>query len=368
MQDIKVDCIEKFKKLPFMTKDDLRNSEPDERTNCSQNEILSYFSSTGTTGEKTVYAFSKEDKRIQEYVTRKVYEPLGMNEEDLGLIAVPINSGNMGHSMIWQYMVMGGGFYVCDDTGLENIRYALKKLPVTTLSTLPSLAMLMNNSQKDRNIAAMSTIKRLILGGDSLSPARRRTLEELYKAKCYNSFGMSEIFGPIASECLEQDGMHYCDDVLFIEVLNPDTLEEVGEGETGIAVYTTLWKKGSPLIRYMTDDLVCVTKKTCSCGSDLPRFYHKGRLSFSRRMRSGKIVSTYDIEQLLYMQGYSCSYYVGERTDGTYNLHVPCNVIRGVADEEKLKKYMSDLMESDCEIQCDCPPSYEYKNHCFRSE
>ena len=365
MQRIKVDCIENFKKLPFMTKDDLRNSKPSERTNCRQNEILSFFSSTGTTGEKTVYAFSKEDKRIQEYVTKNVYGPLGINSEDIGLVAVPINSGNMGHSMIWQYMVMGGGFYVCDISDIEYIRYALKELPVTTLSTLPSLAMLMDNSAEDRSIAASSAIKRLLVGGDALSPARRLALEKLYDAKCYNSFGMSEIFGPIANECEKQDGMHFCDDVLLIEVLNPDTLEEVEAGETGIAVYTVLWKKGSPLIRYMTDDLVSITEIKCSCGSSLPRLYHKGRLSFSRRTKSGKIITLYDIEQILFLYGYSSAYYMGEQTDGSYCLHIQQEMMNRV-DDMGLKKNLSDLLESDCMIRYDCSNSYEYKNHCFR--
>lgn len=359
-----VDSQEQFKRLPLITKEDLRTFSPNERKNCAPEDIISYFTSSGTTGIKTVYAFSQEDKRRQEAVTRTLYTPLGLGPDDLGLVAVPLGSGNMGHSMIWQYTVMGASFYCVNSPNLDEIRFALANLPVTTVSTLPSLAVSMNDSEEDRAIACNAGVKRLLVGGDAMSPSRRRSIERLYKAKCYNSFGMSELFGPIANECTKQDGMHFCDDTLFIEVLDPDTLEEVPEGETGIAVYTALWRKGSPLIRYMSDDLISISHEPCTCGSRLPRLYHKGRYSFTCRNHANRIVSPYDVEQILDRFDYEDAYHIDVLKNGTYTLHL---VVES-DNHQLLQEELEQLLQGSCALQYDQDPLPEYKNKCFYFE
>lgn len=370
LEGLKLDSEEKFHQLPFMTREDIRRSTHEQRMVCSREDVLGYFTSSGTTGIRKVYAFSKEDKKVQEYVTRKVYTPLGIGPGDIGLIAVPIGSGNMGHSMTWQYMVMGGGFYCVDEPSLDNIRYALQTMPITTISTLPSLAMEMGKSEEDREIAGKSSVKRLLVGGDVMSRVRRMQIENLYQAKCYDSFGMSEIFGPTGNECLMQDGIHFCDDVLLIEVIDPDTLQEVAPGETGLACYTMLWKKGSPLIRYLTDDLISISTEPCKCGSDLPRLWYKGRLDFTRRNTFGAIISPCDIEaELFKATGYASPYSVGIHDDGTYVLHL----VEGVPGSERsdsalLADALEKLMGGKVTTAFDHSSDYEYKNHCFRKE
>lgn len=368
LSDFRLRSKSDFKQLPFMTKENLRDFSPMQRTNARPEDILSYFSSSGTTGTKTVYAFSREDKKVQEYVTKKLYTSLGIGPGDIGMIAVPINSGNMGHSMIWQYMVMGGGFYCVDAPDYANIKFALKNLPVTVMSTLPSLALLMNSSEEDREIARQSSIRMLLAGGDIISESRRRQIEELYNARLYNSFGMSEIFGPTANEGTDQDGFRYCDDVLFMEILDPDTLEEVPDGETGIACYTALWHKASPLIRYRTDDLICKSSKVGEDG--LPRFYHKGRLTFSRKNGAGKLVTGYDIERVLSKHLYESSYYIGVHSDGTMTLHMVNERLADAVDSEKqLAEDMSELMRCKVHIKRNIEKSeFDYKMHTFRQE
>lgn len=369
LSDLQVRSAKDFKRLPFMVKEDLRRFSPSQRANVPPKDILSYFSSSGTTGRKTVYAFSKEDKKIQEYVTKKLYSPLGIDKGDIGLVAVPVNSGNMGHSMIWQYMVMGGGFYCVDTPDLANIRFALAELPVTIMSTLPSLALLMDTSEEDREIARNSSVRILLAGGDLISEPRRRQIEALYDAKLYNSFGMSEVFGPTANEGLDQDGFRYCDDVLLMEVLDPDTLEEVPDGETGIACYTALWHKGSPLIRYITDDLVCMRERKED--DKLPRFYHKGRLGFSRKNSIGRLVTGYDIEKILSAYAYEGPYYVGVHSDGSMTLHLVDGHIMEVSGSESALagELEQQLFRCRLKIQHDIDSMFfEYKNHTFREE
>ncbi len=370
LRGLKLKNEEDFQSLPFMTRDDIRRTTYSQRMICEKEDVLGYFASSGTTGSKKVYAFSKDDKVVQEYVTRQVYTPLGIGPGDLGLIAVPLGSGNMGHSMIWQYMVMGAGFYCVDQPDLQNIRFALQQMPITTISTLPSLAMEMSKKEEDRKIARNSTVKRLLVGGDVMTRIRRRQIEELYQAKCYDSFGMSEIFGPTGNECLLQDGIHFCNDVLLIEAIDPDTHQVVEDGQTGLACYTVLWRKGSPLIRYLTDDLITITHEKCKCGSSLPRLWYKGRIDFTRRSAEGKIISPHDIENTLFRAtGYASPYSVGILDNGELRLHlVPeapgteCNGTTIMACA------ISELMGEKVTSVCDHPKDYEYKNHCFREE
>lgn len=397
LSGIEVDSPDKFKSLPFMTKADIRASTPEQRMRCGREEVLAYFASSGTTGAKKFYAFSREDKKVQEYVTKRVYTPLGIGPGDIGLVDVPVGSGNMGHSMCWQYMVMGGGFYCVDRPEKDQLRFALQNLPVTVLSTLPSLAMEMNTTKEDRRIAARSSIRILLVGGDVLTQSRREQLERLYHAKCYNSMGMSEIFGPSGNECPAQDGMHFCDDVLLMEVIDPLTHEEVPDGQTGLACYTSLWHKGSPLIRYLTDDLVCISHEPCSCGSDLPRMWHKGRLDFTHRNAQGRIISPLDLEDVLYAFGYGQPYHIGVKKDGSYTLHLVrrqlMERVSGGTDTAfsgnlsgetpEMMPAGSSGLEPDIEgacarieqvlggktrIVCDLENDFEYKNHCFREE
>lgn len=368
-RDIKVDSVRKFKKLPFMTRDDLRASSSDERRVCRQEDVLAYFTSSGTTGTPKLYAFSKEDKKVQEYVTRCVYEPLGLGPGDLGLVHVPLGSGNMGHSMCWQYMVMGASFFAVDRPDVEHLRFALQNLPITTISGLPSLVLQMNDNERDREIAYNSSVRRLLVGGDILSENKRKQIENLYHAKCYDSMGMSEIFGPIGNECIAQDGIHFCNDVLFMEVIDPLTHREVEDGQNGLACYTTLWKKGSPLIRYLTDDLVSVTHERCSCGSPWPRLYYKGRIDFSFKTADNRLVTPRDIEKILYQYEYGQPYHIGVRTDNTFVLHlVQEKYMEKSSDERSISTELETLLGGNVSIVNDLEDRFEYKNHCFRKE
>ncbi len=109
----------------------------------------------------------------------------------------------------------------------------------------------------------------------------RNQLEELWKAEVFNLFGISEIFGPIAGECHLKNGLHFPTQYLALEILHEKDCKPVKPGETGVAVYTTLWEKGFPLLRYWSDDLMHMDESVCACGSDLPRIFFHGRVEDS---------------------------------------------------------------------------------------
>lgn len=310
---------EQFLKIPFTVKEDLRNSSAYSRSRTAPEEIYGLYSSNGTTGKKTFYVHSQLDHRKQAEYVRTFYSAIGMKAGGLGAVFGPIGSPVMGHCMIWQFHAMKMGITLCPQPSPENIIDVIQSLPVTDLATLPQVASFLAARPEWRKIAAESSVERLVLGGDFLSEARRRLLEETWNAKVYNSFGMSEVFGPIGNECREQDGFHYFDRDLYIEVVSPETGEPVDSGKTGIAVYTTLWDKGFPLLRYWSGDLVRIIQEPCACGSSLPRFEYFGRMDDCVQLPDGTWVSPKQVEEITLPAGLvHCQVQIHE--DGSVNL------------------------------------------------
>lgn len=289
---------EQFLKIPFTVKEDLRNSSAYSRTRTAPEEIYGLYSSNGTTGKKTFYVHSQLDHRKQAEYVRTFYSALGMKAGGLGAVFGPIGSPVMGHCMIWQFHAMRMGMTLCPQPSPENIIDVIQSLPVTDIATLPQVASFLAASPEWREIAAKSSVERLILGGDFLSEARRKLLEETWDAKVYNSFGMSEVFGPIGNECMEQNGFHYFDQDLYIEVVSPETGEPVEPGKVGIGVYTTLWDKGFPLLRYWSGDLLRIMQEPCPCGSRLPRFEYFGRMDDCVQLPDGTWISPKQVEEI----------------------------------------------------------------------
>lgn len=287
-----------FLNLPFTIKEDLRNTSPYRRTNTDKKDIYGLYSSNGTTGKKTFYVYNKNDRNKQAEFVRKFYSALGMKAGGLGAVLGQIGSLVMGHCMMWQFEAMNMGMTLCPEPSPENIITLLNELPITDIATLPQIASLVGIKQEWAEMARKSTVERLILGGDFLSETRRQLLEEMWGAKVYNSFGMSEAFGPLGNECKEQKGFHYLDKDLYIEIISPDNGKPVKFGECGVGVYTTLWNKGFPLLRYWSGDLLKMVSEPCSCGSELPRFDYIGRMCDCVKLSCGRIVSPKEVEEI----------------------------------------------------------------------
>lgn len=291
-----------FQTIPFTCKEDIRATSAWERTTTKPGDIYGVFSSSGTTGDKTFYVYNKLDKRIHEDVVRTYLGRLGVNATDIGAVLAPVGTDVMSHTMMWEFTTMGAGYVNCPEPTVENIVHTIENVPVTVIATRPSIASSVAADPAARRAARDSTVRMLALGGGFLSRARRAIIEDAWDAPCYNLFGMSEVFGPMAAECAQRDGLHYRDDLLLIEVIDPATYQPVQPGEAGIAVYTTLWAKGFPLLRYWTRDVVRIMPEPCACGSDLPRFEFIGRLDDCFEL-DGRYVFPEQVEDILYDAG-----------------------------------------------------------------
>ncbi len=226
--------------------------------------------SSGTSGPPTLYCWTAEDLRHVGAVTRPLRAALGVTRDDVGAVWAPTDRSVMGQAMVAEFLAEGCCVHLL---GAADPRTALQELiagGATIVKGLPgplsSLATL-----ADGHIE----VRQAHVGGDLLSAARRAAIERGLECDCYNFYGLSEVYGPLAAECTEKDGMHFLDGDVLIEVLDPDTLLPVTPGSLGIAVFTSLWPKTSPVLRYWSDDVFEVMPRPCRCGNPmLPLRYH----------------------------------------------------------------------------------------------
>ena len=171
-------------------------------------------------------------------------------------------------------------------------------------------------------------------------------------------FGMSEMFGPMAGECRQKNGLHYLNQYLMIEIVDPETGNPVEDGQLGVAVYTTLWAKGFPLLRYWTDDIMIVTNEPCDCGSCYPRLYYLGRLA-DCYILDGTYVFPENVENILFEYGYIGEYCVERHTD-TFIVKTEGNGAE--ANPEMINK-LNNLFRTSITVDVVTPGSLNYDGH-----
>lgn len=353
-----LDSYESFLTIPFTYKREIRNTTVEERTTTKAEDIYGVFSSSGTTGEKTYYIYNRNDKRIHEEFVKTFFTQLEITERDIGGIMAPVDTGVMAHTMMWQFTTMGAGYVNCPIPSPESIIDTITKVPVTVIATRPSIASCVAYNALIQQMAQKSHVKKLLMGGGFLSYERRKLLEKSWNAECYNMFGMSEVFGPMAGECKQKNGLHYLDRYLMIEIVDPKTGRPLDRGKTGVAVYTSLWDKGFPLLRYWTDDLMRITKEPCGCGSVYPRLFYLGRLNDCYIVDDTYIFPE-DVENILFKYGYIGEYCVENLDDGFL---VKTEGNNREVNPDMVREFQT-LFRSTLEIDVVTPGSLNYDGH-----
>ena len=356
-----LDSYESFRGIPFTYKSEIRKSSVEERTTTLSKDIYGVFSSSGTTGEKTYYIYNKNDKRVHEEFVKTFYTELEIKAEDIGGVMAPVDTTVMAHTMMWQFTTMGAGYVNCPNPSPESMIDTVTKVPVTVIATRPSIASGVAYNPVLKQLAQQSKVNKLLMGGGILSNERRKLLEDAWHAECYNLFGMSEMFGPMAGECKQKNGLHYLKQYLMIEIIDPDSGEPVNQGEPGVAVYTTLWDKGFPLLRYWTDDVMVITDEQCKCGSCLPRLYYLGRMNDCFRTEKGFIFPE-NVENILFKYGNIGEYRVEKQGDSY--------LVKTEGNEKnpnvEMINELSSLFDSAVEVEVVIPGSLNYDGHAKR--
>ena len=266
-EDIKT--LDDLRKIPFTTKQDLRDTYPFGIASVPLEKCTRLHSSSGTTGNPTVILHTEKDLQEWAKAVARCLHMVGLRPND-----VFQNSSGYG-------MFTGGlGFqYGAEHLGMLTVPAAagntkrqikfITDFGTTALHAIPSYASRLYEVMEEMGIdpSKDTKLKTLIIGAEPHSEEQRRRIEEMLGVKAYNSFGMSEMCGPgVAFECTEQNGLHIWEDYYIVEIVDPDTLEPVAEGEVGELVLTTLNREAMPLLRYRTRDLTRVLPGECPCG------------------------------------------------------------------------------------------------------
>jgi len=263
-----IQTVDDLRKLPLTTKQDLRDNYPFGLVGGDMKDAIRIHSSSGTTGHPTVVVYSLHDiDSWANMIARSMYM-VGCRNTD-----VFQNSSGYG-------MFTGGlGFqYGAEKLGAVTVPAAagnskrqimfIKDFGTTCLHAIPSYAVRLAEVFKEEGIDPVDTkLHTLFIGAEPHTDEQRRRIEHLLGVKAYNSFGMTEMNGPgVAFECKEQNGMHLWEDNYMVEILDPETLEPVPDGQYGEMVLTTLDRTMMPILRYRTRDLTRIIQGECPCG------------------------------------------------------------------------------------------------------
>ena len=263
---------EEFEKLPFSEKDDLREAYPLGLMTAPEEKIVRIHSSSGTTGVPVIIPYTAKDVDDWAIMFARCYEMAGITNKDriqitpgYGLWTAGIGFQNGAEKLGAMVIPMGPG-------NTDKQLQMMQDMQSTVLCSTSSYALLLAEEIEKRGLKDKLHLKKGVIGSERWGDAMRKRISEELGIELYDIYGLTEIYGPgIGISCRENQGMHYWDDYLYIEIVDPVTLKPVPDGEMGEIVITTLVKEGAPLIRYRTHDLSRIIPGECPCGSKYPR-------------------------------------------------------------------------------------------------
>ena len=270
-QDIKTP--EDFAKLPFSDKNDLRDAYPLGLMSVDQKEIVRIHSSSGTTGTPVIIPYTKRDVDDWAILFKRCYQTAGITNEDrihitpgYGLWTAGIGFQNGAELLGAMAIPMGPG-------NTDKQIKMMIDMQSTVLCATSSYALLLAEEITKRGIKDKIKLKKGVIGSERWGEKMRTRIANELGVRLYDIYGLTEIYGPgIAINCDYETGMHYWDDYLYFEIIDPKTGKNVPDGQSGELVITTLKKQGAPLIRYRTHDITrFITGEPCPCGSKHPR-------------------------------------------------------------------------------------------------
>ncbi len=263
---------EDFENIPFTEKSDLREAYPLGLAAVPEEEIVRIHSSSGTTGTPVIIPYTQKDVDDWATLFARCYEMAGVTNKDriqitpgYGLWTAGIGFQAGAERIGAMTVPMGPG-------NTEKQLQFMRDMQTTVLTATSSYALLLAEEIQARGIRSQIALKKGIIGSERWSQKMRERIKNELGIQIYDIYGLTEVYGPgIGISCDYDQGMHYWDDYIYIEILDPETLKPVPDGEWGEICITTLVKEGAPLIRFRTHDLSRIIPGECPCGSKFPR-------------------------------------------------------------------------------------------------
>jgi phenylacetate-CoA ligase len=266
-------------KLPYTTKDDLRDTYPFGLFAAPRADLVRVHASSGTTGKATVVGYTKNDIEIWSECVARCMTMANVTRDDIIQIAYGYGlfTGGLGAHYGAERV---GAMVVPMSTGnSKKLTTMMVDFGATAIACTPSYLLHLSEVLRDEGLLDKIKLKSAICGAEPWTEKMRNEIESRLGITAHDIYGLSEVMGPgVACDCEHHTGLHICDDHFLPEIIDPKTLTPVSDGEVGELVFTTLTKEGIPLIRYRTKDLTSITHEKCECGRTSPRISRfKGR-------------------------------------------------------------------------------------------
>ncbi len=329
--------IEDLHKLPFITKDDLRDEYPYGFLGVPLEDCVRIHSTSGTTGRRVVAFYTQEDIDVWEECCARAIVAAGGDKGDVchvcygyGLFTGGSGLDGGSHKVGCLTLPMSSG-------NTERQLQFMQDLGSTIICCTPSYAANLGEYIREQGLKDKIKLKAGIFGAEPWTEEMRRNIEDLLGIKAYDIYGLTEISGPgVSFECEEQKGMHIQEDHFIPEIINPETGEVLPEGEMGELVFTSITKKAFPLLRYRTRDLCRLTRKQCSCGRTHIRMTKPLGRSDDMMVVKGVNVWPSQIEAVLIKQGYEANYLIiVDRQGNNDTIELQVELTQEMADKQE---------------------------------
>lgn len=321
--DIK--SIEDLYKLPFISKDDLRETYPYGMLAAPLKDCIEIHSTSGTTGKRVIAYYTRHDIDLWADCTARAITAAGGTSDDVCQVAYGYGLFTGGPGLDYGSHKVGCLTVPMSSGNTERQIMFIKDLNVSILCCTPSYAAYIAEKMKELGMGPDDIpLKAGIFGAEAWSEEMRRDIEKTMGIKAYDIYGLTELSGPgVSFECSAQKGMHINEDHFIAEIINPKTGEVLPEGSEGELVFTSLDKEGFPVIRYRTKDICSLNYEPCSCGRTFVRMNKPRGRSDDMLIIRGVNVFPSQIETVLLNHGYPANYQIiVDRVNNTDTLDV----------------------------------------------
>lgn len=341
---------EDFEKLPFSSKDDLRNAYPLGIQAVPEEEVVRIHSSSGTTGKPVIIPYTAKDVDDWAIMFARCYETAGITNKDRIQITPAYGLWTAGIGFQLGAEKLGAMTVPMGPGNTDKQLQMMMDLKTTVLTATSSYALLLAEEINKRGLRDKIHLKKGVFGSERWSKKMRECIRNELGVELYDIYGLTEIYGPgIGITCEKEQGIHYWDDYVYIEIINPETGEPVPDGETGEIVITTLVKEGAPLLRFRTHDLSRIIPEKCSCGRSYPRLDTIGGRSDDMFKVRGVNMFPKQVEELLQdVDGVLSEYNITIAHDDDHNKDIMILTVEvdGRVDFEKTALHIRELFKS----------------------
>lgn len=301
--------IEDIHKLPFVSKDDLREAYPYGLLCRPLSECVRIQSTSGTTGRRVIAFYTQHDIDAWEECCARAIVAAGGTRDDVVQVSYGYGLFTGGAGLNGGSHKLGSLTLPMSSGSTERQIQFMQDLGTTILCCTPSYAAYLGETVAEKGLKGTIKLKAGIFGAEAWSEEMRCDIEEKLGIKAYDIYGLTELEGPgVSYECEEQRGMHICEDQFIAEIIDPNTGETMPDGEKGELVFTSLNKEAFPMIRYRTRDICVLSHEKCSCGRTHVRMAKPMGRSDDMLIIKGVNVFPSQIETVLINNGYSPNY------------------------------------------------------------